>query len=114
MSGTGERIVSVKTLKLDMRALLKQIIEFDRVLPRLPSESPRCADLSSYCPRLTVIFAIGERYLVVQIHYTNDCPSTYEPPGFSETDDTILHAADARGWRNEKVRFGSVYTGFHS
>lgn len=71
----------------------------------------RCTAFRS---RLTAVAAIGERYLVVQIHYTNGCPSTYEPPGFSETDDTILHAADARGWKNERVRFGSVYTGFHS
>jgi hypothetical protein len=50
MSGTGERIVSIKTLKLDMRALLKQIIEFDRVLPRLPSEFPQmsCFSFSTY------------------------------------------------------------------
>lgn len=46
--GKVGRVVSLKTIKQDMRAILKRILEFDRLLPTLPSKDHVKLETTAY------------------------------------------------------------------
>lgn len=86
--GRGSLEISSDTVRKDIRSVLKRIIELDRVLPRLPAN----------------------RFLAVQLHYTDDVPEHFNPPGFQDASSTILQVDHDQGWNFVETKFGGIAT----
>lgn len=88
-NGTTE--VSFDNVRSDIRSVIRRIIELDRILPRLPAD----------------------RYMAVQLHYTDDKPDEFQPPGFQAASSTIFEVHSDRGWRPVETKFGGITTHDH-
>jgi hypothetical protein len=111
ISGPGHENMpmSLENIKKDMRAVIKRIIELDRVLPRLPGMY-----LGTLTRRGSDNHRLANRYLLVQVHYTPDAPDDFEAPGFSPACSTRLEVIRDRGWQTVDTAFGGIRTESHS
>ncbi|KKK13584.1 hypothetical protein AOCH_002751 [Aspergillus ochraceoroseus] len=68
----------------------------------------RLITLSSFLPTLP-----NKRNLGIHLFYTEDCPSNYEPPGFTDARDGTLHYPLAENWTKETQTCGVMDSGCH-
>jgi meiosis-specific protein HOP1 len=87
----GSSEVTFDHVRRDIRSVIKRIIELDRVLPRLPAN----------------------RFMAVQLHYTDDKPDDFQPPGFQLASPTIFEVESDRGWKPVETKFGGIITEDH-
>ncbi|KAE8148245.1 meiosis specific protein Hop1 [Aspergillus avenaceus] len=83
---------STQSARVGLETIVRRLITLSAFLPALPNK----------------------RNLGVHLFYTENCPSEYEPPGFTTTEnDTIKYPLD-ENWRKETQSCGTMNSGWHT
>ncbi|KAF2103810.1 DNA-binding protein [Rhizodiscina lignyota] len=90
-SSQGEA-VTVKHVKHALHDFMRQMSVLCGTLPVLPDR----------------------RFLSLNLFYTDNCPSDYQPPFFTESTEHTLKFPEGDGWRLQTVTPGSMNSGHHA
>ncbi|KAK2757653.1 DNA binding protein [Arachnomyces sp. PD_36] len=91
-TGLTADMKTTRSAKLGLEMIVRRLITLSTFLPLLPNK----------------------RFLGVHLFYSDDCPSNYEPPGFSPATDENLIFPHDEGWTKESQSCGTMNSAFHS
>ncbi|KAL3475470.1 HORMA domain-containing protein [Aspergillus californicus] len=83
---------SAHTARVALEAVIRRLITLSAFLPTLPNK----------------------RTLGVHLFYTEDCPTDYEPPGFTGARDGIINYPLTENWMRESQACGRMESGWHT
>ncbi|KAE8386892.1 meiosis specific protein Hop1 [Aspergillus alliaceus] len=86
----------------DMRSAQSARVGLETIVRRLIT-------LSTFLPILP-----NKRNLGVHLFYTEDCPSDYEPPGFTTANKDTIRFPFNENWRKESQLCGTMNSGWHT
>ncbi|KAB8079477.1 meiosis specific protein Hop1 [Aspergillus leporis] len=86
----------------DMRSAQSARVGLETIVRRLIT-------LSAFLPTLP-----NKRNLGVHLFYTEDCPSDYEPPGFTTANKDTIRYPLSEHWRKESQSCGTMNSGWHT
>ncbi|RAQ48013.1 putative meiosis specific protein Hop1 [Aspergillus flavus] len=86
----------------DMRSAQSARVGLETIVRRLIT-------LSTFLPTLP-----NKRNLGVNLFYTENCPSDYEPPGFTTTNNDTIKYPLNENWRKETQSCGTMNSGWHT
>ncbi|KNG84254.1 putative meiosis specific protein Hop1 [Aspergillus nomiae NRRL 13137] len=86
----------------DMRSAQSARVGLETIVRRLIT-------LSTFLPILP-----NKRNLGVNLFYTEDCPSDYEPPGFTMANNDTIRYPLNENWRKETQSCGTMNSGWHT
>ncbi|KAE8132254.1 meiosis specific protein Hop1 [Aspergillus pseudotamarii] len=86
----------------DMRSAQSARVGLETIVRRLIT-------LSTFLPTLP-----NKRNLGVNLFYTEDCPSDYEPPGFTTANNDTIKYPLNENWRKETQSCGTMNSGWHT
>ncbi|KAF2465400.1 uncharacterized protein BDR25DRAFT_345980 [Lindgomyces ingoldianus] len=90
VAGPGGKKITVKTAKLAMHTLIRQVVLLCGTMPALPRS----------------------RFVRMHLFYTDDRPEQYEPPGFQKAAGTCIFFPNAN-WKTTSSTCGPMDAGFH-
>jgi meiosis-specific protein len=109
-SGCVADMKTVQTARLGLEMIVRRLITLSSFLPILPSTPSFCSQ--RFQPVL--IDKLDKRFLEIHLHYTENCPLEYEPPGFNTAvGDSIRFPLNAN-WRRESQLCGAMDSGYHT
>ena len=88
-------------------AAIKCLLKLIRGLPQLPRER------FLLCPRVILLMRTGRRNLGLNLFYTDDCPASFEPHGFTSCVDDDLCFPGDRGLTRRSEKSASLIAGAH-
>jgi hypothetical protein len=108
ISPSCQNLVLVGDARKNFNTAIKGLLKSIRGLPQLPRQYLLLAT-----PRYACSFRPGRRHVGLSLFYTTDCPSPYEPTGFSSCTDDALYFPDDHSLARESEDLSDLTTGAH-
>ncbi|KAI9777968.1 MAG: DNA binding protein [Candelina submexicana] len=91
VSGLSSKALAVADVQLGVVQIVRRLVLVDQTLPALPDN----------------------RFLNIQLFYTDDCPRNYEPRGFEKCVDWTIYFPKDERIKRDTLKIGRLDTGFH-
>ncbi|KAI9699993.1 MAG: DNA binding protein [Candelina mexicana] len=91
VSGLSSKALAVADVQLGVIQIVRRLVLVDQTLPALPDN----------------------RFLNIQLFYTDDCPRNYEPLGFEKCVDWTIYFPKDERIKRDTLKIGRLDTGFH-